>query len=71
MRQQPLITWESELKGLQEVVWAELFDPNLTLGKINKHTESLMFMVTNKGGGFLAAMFTFLFLNHDDRRSDK
>lgn len=51
-------------------MWAELFDPNLTTGKINKHAESFIFTVANKGSGFLAVMFIFLFLTYDGKRPD-
>lgn len=44
----------------------ELFDPNLTPGKINKLAESFIFSVANRGSGFLAV----LFLTSDGRRPD-
>lgn len=54
----------------REAVWAELFDPNLTPGKINRHTESFIVRVANKGSGLLAGAFTFLFLKSDVGRPD-
>lgn len=54
----------------REAAWAELFDPNVTPGKINTRTESFLFRAANKGSGLLAGVFTFLFLNCDGRRQD-
>lgn len=54
----------------REAAWAELFDPNVTPGKINTRTESFLFRAANKGSGLLAGVFTFLFLNYDGRRQD-
>lgn len=42
-------------------MWPELFDLNLTSGKINKHAESFILMASNEGSGFLAVVFIYFY----------